>query len=79
MIPTFPIPIRYTLSRMQRLVPHLRMWGIGFSLFVPGLFLFFLVCATFGAWEQEIRSVLFFGLLAAGMFRIFHNFFRGLM
>lgn len=36
-----PIPLRYTLSRMQRLVPQLRIWGTATALLIAVVILFF--------------------------------------
>jgi hypothetical protein len=41
-----PFELRYQLSRRQRLVPHLRIWGVAYTPFVVLVFLFFCVQAA---------------------------------
>jgi hypothetical protein len=76
---TVPAHLRYTLSRPQRLVPHLRMWGIGDSLFVVALFGFFAVRAVVGVYQLEGADVLVFGGLSLAVLWLFRGLFVGLI
>lgn len=63
-----PFELRYQLSRRQRLVPHLKLWG-PLSVLIP-LVLIALVVSFLRIWWA--------GLLALAWMWIFRNFFRGL-
>ncbi|HEY8504498.1 MAG TPA: hypothetical protein VIL46_07940 [Gemmataceae bacterium] len=63
-----PFELRYTLSRRQRLVPHLKLWG-PLSVVVP-LVLAVLVANLFRAWWVALPALAWVWL--------FRNFFRGL-
>src|SRR5262249_28294318 len=70
-MPQIPFHLRYTLSRSQRLVPHLRIWGISLSLFIPLLFLFFCVQTVRFACSLSCAGLTLFGSLALGLFFLY--------
>lgn len=63
-----PFELRYSLSRRERLVPHLKLWG-PLSVLVPAV-LALLVASAFVTWWA--------GLWAVVWSLLFRNFFRGL-
>jgi len=74
-----PFEIRYRLSRWQRLVPHLRIWGVAYTPFVVVLFLFFCVQAIVNLCSLTWAGVAVFGGLAFGLFILFRGLFVGLL
>jgi hypothetical protein len=72
-----PFEIRYSLSRRQRLVPHLRVWGVGYSLFAVALFLFFCVEAAVSVCTLTWPSAAVSGALAFGAFLLRRGLFVG--
>ena len=68
-------PIRYSLTRRQRLVPHLKIWG---SIYVPFTLLllgFFAARTMFAVASLEWMAILTFG----GLFVFFVFFLRGMI
>ncbi|MCC6695890.1 MAG: hypothetical protein IT365_09715 [Candidatus Hydrogenedentes bacterium] len=74
-----PFELRYALSRMQRLVPHLRIWGVGWTLFVVLLFLFFCVQTLRSIVLTDLLGIAVFGGLAFGVFFLYRGMFTGLL
>lgn len=76
---TFPCQLRYTLSRGQRLIPHLRIWGIGLTLLVVGLVSFFLIMTVVSICSLDLLSALGFGVLALVFGILFGRLLGGLI
>ncbi len=74
-----PFQLRYTLSRSQRLIPHLRIWGVGYGPFVVIVLGFF--CVQLGmaiaAWDWKGAAV--FGALSVAVVLLCRGFFVGLL
>jgi hypothetical protein len=68
-------PIRYTLNRYQRIVPHLHIWGWFYVPFYLLLQSFFFVRSVYAIFIGEWAGLLVFG----GMFLFFVYFCRGLV
>lgn len=68
-------PIRYSLTRRQRLIPHLRIWGPFYVPFALMLLTFFAVRTLFAVASLEWLAVLVFG----GLFVFFVLFLRGMI
>ncbi|MGC8640579.1 MAG: hypothetical protein ACP5XB_11955 [Isosphaeraceae bacterium] len=71
--------LRYPLSRSQRLVPHLQIWGTLFTLFVLFLFSFFCVRSLVAVFALDVSGLAVFGGLALGMLLPFRGLFVGLL
>jgi hypothetical protein len=74
-----PFELRYQLSRWQRLLPHLRIWGVAYTPFVVGVFLFFCVQTIVSVCWLSWPGVAVFGGLALGMFLLLRGLFVGLL
>ena len=72
-------PIRYSLTRRQRLIPHLRIWGPAFVPYYVLLETFFVVRLIVAVFTLEWFAVLTFGLLAFGMLILFRGLVTGLV
>ena len=77
-MPHEPFHLKYTLSRSQRLVPHVRMWGAWTTAYVTLLFTFFVAQAVVSACTFSFSDVAVFGGLALGVFVLFHGLLAGL-
>lgn len=73
-----PFHLQYTLNRRQRLVPHVRIWGVLLTLLVPSLFLFFCTMAVVKACSLDWLNLVGFGALALGLFALFRSLLIGL-
>lgn len=71
-------PIRYSLTRRQRLIPHLKIWGPAFVPFFVLLESFFIVRFIGEAIALEWRGTLTFGFLAFGLLLLFRGLVVGL-
>lgn len=74
-----PFHLWYTLSRPQRLVPHLRIWGTPLTLFVVVMVLFFCVQTVVSACSLSGAGVAVFGSLALFVFVLYRGLFVGLL
>jgi hypothetical protein len=74
-----PFELRYRLSRRQRLVPLLRIWGVAYSPFVVVLFAFFCVQTAVSVYTLSWQGLVVFGGLAVGMFALHRGLFVGLL
>jgi hypothetical protein len=74
-----PFEFRYQLSRRQRLVPHLRIWGVAYTGFVAVFFLFFCVQTIVAVCSLNWPGLAFFGGSALGVFILFRGLFVGLL
>ena len=70
-------PIRYFLSRRQRLIPHLRIWGLMFTIFYILLESFFVIRFVVAVTALEWLGILTFGFLALIMFLLFRGLVFG--
>ncbi len=77
-MPQFPVNLRYTLSRRQRLVPHLRIWGPVWCPCVLSLFLFVGSVAVEHALKGNFCQAMFFVGLALGGVILLRPMFVGL-
>jgi hypothetical protein len=75
----FPVRLRYSLSRWQRLVPLLRIHGWGSVLFIVLLDPFFGYAAVENARRGDACGVVFFIGMAAGLILLFRPSFVGLI
>jgi hypothetical protein len=75
----FPVRLRYSLSRSQRLVPHLRIHGRGAALFVVSLVFFFGYASVENARRGDTCGVVFFIGMALGTILLFRPLFVGLI
>jgi hypothetical protein len=73
-----PFHLRYKLSRLQRLVPHLRIWGAPQALLALVLFLFFCVQTVSYACRVSVEGGAMFGGLAVVVFVLYRGLFVGL-
>ena len=71
--------IRYTLSRRQRLIPHLRIWGVFFTPFVTLLLAFFVWRVAAMVFALDLLGIVVFGALAASIALLFRGLFIGLV
>lgn len=78
-MPDIPFHLRYTLTRGQRIVPHIRIWGIASSPFILGLFGFFLVAAVINFSRLRLLDGFGFLLLAGLVFVLARGFFVGII
>jgi hypothetical protein len=78
-MPQIPFHLRYELSRRQRLVPYLRIWGTPLALFVVVMFLFFCVQAVVSACSLSGMGVVVFAGLALFVLVLYHGLFVGLL
>ena len=78
-MPHEPFQLRYTLSRSQRLVPLVRLWGVFTTIFVLVMFAFFSIRMMFAIWWLEWSGIVVFGGLALGVFVRYRGLFVGLM
>src|SRR5262249_54236785 len=74
-----PFHLRFSLSRGQRLVPHLRIWGLFYSPFLILLFSFFVFAAVLNFSRSQLRDGTGFLLLASLVFMVARGFFAGLI
>jgi len=78
-MPHTPFQLRYTLSRSQRLVPHVRLWGVFTTIFALAMFAFFSIRTAFAIWWLEWAGIVVFGGLALGMVVLYRGLFVGLI
>lgn len=78
-MPHVPFQLRYTLSRSQRLVPHVRLWGVSTTIFVLALFAFFCAQTVVAVWSLELPGIVVFGGLALGTVVLFRGLLVGLI
>jgi len=78
-MPEIPFHLRYTLSRSQRLVPHLRIWGLPLTLFVVPMFLFFCVQTVVAACLLSGFGLAVFGGLTLVGLVLYRGLFVGLL
>src|SRR4051812_1546251 len=78
-MPHVPFQLRYTLSRSQGLVPHVRIWGVFTTIFVLAMFAFFSIRTMFAIWWLEWTVIVVFGGLAVGVFVLYRGLFVGLI
>lgn len=74
-----PFHLRYTLTRGQRLVPHLRVWGPVWSacmVFMMGCLLYASVASVVAL---NVKGVFVFAAWAFGLFLLFRGLFVGLL
>ncbi len=74
-----PFHLHYTLNRTQRLVPLVRIWGLGYTPFVITLFAFFSVQTVVSICRLSLQGVGVFGGLALLVFFLCRGLFRGLV
>ena len=75
-----PFPLRYTLTRRQRLLPHVRLWGVTTVLVVTAFEVFFIWLSFCNIPETGwLRAVGFCALFAGGLFLLFRGMFNGLI
>jgi hypothetical protein len=74
-----PFRLRYSLTRSQRLIPHLRIWGSPTALFVVACFAFFIISIGASAAVRRGDGVLLFAFLALTLWWAFGGLFRGLL
>ena len=74
-----PFQLRYQLSRRQRLVPHLRIWGFAYTPFVVVVFVFFCVQTIVSACSVGWPGLAVFGGLALGLFLLLRGLFVGIL
>lgn len=74
-----PFSLKYSLSRWQRLWPHLRIWGIGSTLAVVVLWLFFSIQTILSIWLLSFAGVAVFGGLWLWLCLMFRGLFVGLV
>ncbi|QDU08745.1 hypothetical protein [Gimesia aquarii] len=72
-------PIRYSLTRRQRLIPHLKIWGPAFVPFFVLLESFFIVRFIVAMVTLEWLGILTFGFLAFGLLLLFRGLITGLI
>jgi hypothetical protein len=79
--PATPVPfhLRYSLTRAQRLIPHLRIWGLPAAIFVVICFGFFTVSVGTSAAARRLDGVLLFVFLALAVWWAFRGLLRGLL
>lgn len=68
-------PICYSLTRRQRLIPHLRIWGPIYVPFALALLGFFAIRTAFAVFSLEWMAIFTFG----GLFIFFVFFLRGMI
>jgi hypothetical protein len=78
-MPQIPFQLRYSLSRSQRLVPHLRIFGVAHALFVVVLFTFFAVQGVVSVGARSFLGIAVFGGLALAMYLLHLGLFVGLL
>lgn len=78
-MPHQTLQLRYSLNRLQRLVPHLRVWGIVTTLVVLALLTFFCIRTVVAAWSEDWADTAIFGGLALGMLVVFRGLFIGII
>jgi hypothetical protein len=78
-MPNVPFQLRYTLSRSQRLVPHVRLWGVFKTIFVLMMLAFFFVRMMFAIWWLEWLGIVVFGGLTLGILVLYPGLFVGLI
>jgi hypothetical protein len=78
-MPHVPFQLRYTLSRLQRLVPHVRLWGVFTTVFVLAMLVFFCMQTVIAVSSREWTGILVFGSLAIGTLALFRGLFVGLI
>jgi hypothetical protein len=78
-MPLVPFQLRYTLSRSQRLVPHVRHWGLFTTIFLLCMFLFFCVQTVTAIALLKWDGIVIFGGFALGMAAMFRGLFAGLI
>lgn len=74
-----PFHLRYTLTRTQRLVPHLRIWGPIWSACMVILLAFVLYSVIASAVLRDAKGVFAFTAAALGLFVLFRGLFVGLL
>jgi hypothetical protein len=79
MPPQIPFQLRYSLSRAQRLVPHLHIWGRFYTPFAVLMLLFFLVQTVVSVCMLSASGVVLFGGLTLGCFALLRGLYVGLL
>ncbi len=72
-------PIRYSLSRGQRLIPHLHIWGFYFTPFIVTLVAFFVARLIAMTIVFNFKGIVVFGILAISILFLFRGLFIGLI
>jgi hypothetical protein len=84
-MPEVPFQLQYTLSRSQRLIPHLGTWGLLGCWGLANLALLLLIlgffCTMIAAWaiDGNWRESAGFAIFAVGLLFLFQGLFRGLL
>jgi hypothetical protein len=78
-MPQVPFQLRYTLTRMQRLVPHLRIWGVGWTLFVVVMSMFFCERTAAHVYPFDAMGIAVFGGLALFVLLLYRRLFIGFL
>src|SRR5262245_12068333 len=74
-----PFHVRYTLSRGQRLTPHLRIYGVVSTLFNVTVFVFFCAQSVASTWTFSAEGMAVFGALAIFVFVLHRRLVVGLL
>lgn len=74
-----PFELRYPLSRRQRLLPLMRVWGVAYTLFVLTLFGFFCERAVTSVLLWSWPGLAVFGGLGFWLFLLHDGMFAGLL
>lgn len=74
-----PFRLRYSLTRVQRLVPHLRIWGWPAAVFVVLCLGFFVTSLATSAAARRPDGIVLFGFLTLAVWWAFGGLFRGLV
>jgi hypothetical protein len=77
MVLQVPFRARYELSRMQRLVPHVRVWGLFYTPFILLMLLFFGMGVVVNAGERDFCGVIVFSGFILLMLAGFRGLFVG--
>jgi hypothetical protein len=74
-----PFHLHYTLSRGQRIVPHLRVWGTTSALLILSLFTFFVFAAVLNLSQSRVRDGIGFLVFASLVFIVARGLFIGII
>jgi len=74
-----PFQLHYKLSRGQRIVPHLRLWGVTSALLIVGLFVFFLFAAALNFSKSRVSDGIGFLLFDCLVFILARGLFVGII
>lgn len=78
-MPHETLQLRYLLNRLQRLVPHLRIWGVFTTFLILALIAFLCVRAIAAVWSWDWSGTTIFSGLALGTLVLFRGLFIGLI